>query len=44
LAARVVDAPAGVDAPQLMSGAHALLDELERVLVSARVHWNTPSS
>ncbi|HEV3009759.1 MAG TPA: ATP-binding protein, partial [Burkholderiales bacterium] len=44
LAARVVDAPAGVDAPQLMSGAHALLDELERVLVSARVHRNAPSS
>jgi len=44
LAARVVDAPAGVDAPQLMSSAHALLDELERVLVSARVHRNAPSS
>jgi len=43
LAARVVDAPAGVDAPQLMSGAHAVLDELERVLVSARVHRNAPS-
>ncbi len=36
LAARVVDAPADIDAPQLMSSAHALLDELERVLVSAR--------
>jgi len=44
LAARVVDAPAGVDAPQLMSSAHALLDELERVLASARVHRNAPSS
>ena len=36
LAVRVVDAPADIDAPQLMSSAHALLDELERVLVSAR--------
>jgi signal transduction histidine kinase/CheY-like chemotaxis protein/HPt (histidine-containing phosphotransfer) domain-containing protein len=44
LAARVVDAPDGVDAPQLMSSAHPLLDELERVLVSARVHRNAPSS
>ena len=44
LAERVVDAPAGVDAPQLMSSAHALLDELEGVLVSARVHRNAPSS
>jgi CheY-like chemotaxis protein/HPt (histidine-containing phosphotransfer) domain-containing protein len=44
LAARVVDAPAGVDAPQLMGSAHALLEELERVLVSARVHRKAPSS
>ncbi|MGH8669508.1 MAG: response regulator, partial [Burkholderiales bacterium] len=44
LAAHVVDAPAGVDAPQLMRSAHALVDELERVLVSARVHRNAPSS
>ena len=36
LAAGIVDAPAGVDCPQLMGSAHALLDELERVLVSAR--------
>jgi two-component system, NarL family, sensor histidine kinase EvgS len=44
LAARIVDAPAGVDAAQLMSGAHALLDELEGVLVSARVHRNAAPS
>ncbi len=37
LAARIVDAPASLEAPQLMSRAHALLEELERVLVSARV-------
>jgi CheY-like chemotaxis protein len=36
LAARVMDAPTGVDAPQLTSSAQALLNELERVLVSAR--------
>jgi len=36
LAARIVDASAGVDAPQLMSTARSLLPELERVLVSAR--------
>jgi CheY-like chemotaxis protein len=44
LAARVLDAPIGVDAPQLMSGARALLGELERVLVSARAHRHAPSS
>jgi two-component system, NarL family, sensor histidine kinase EvgS len=44
LAARIVDAPAAVDAPQLMSRAHALLEELERVLVSARVHPNPEPS
>ena len=44
LAAGVVDAPAGVDAPQLMGSARGLLDELERVLASARVHRNAPSS
>jgi hypothetical protein len=44
LAARVLDAPTGLDALQLMSSAHALLDELERVLVSTRVHRNAPLS
>jgi len=44
LAAGVVDAPAGVDAPQLMGSARGLLDELERVLASARVHRNAPAS
>ena len=44
LATRVVDAPADIDAAQLMSSAHALLDELQRVLVSARAHRNAPSS
>jgi hypothetical protein len=39
-----LDAPIGVDAPQLMSGARALLGELERVLVSARAHRHAPSS
>ena len=34
----------GVDTPQLMSNARALLDELERVLLSARVQRNAPSS
>jgi signal transduction histidine kinase/CheY-like chemotaxis protein len=43
LAARVLDAPAGVDASQLMSSAQALLAELERVLVSARSHRKTTS-
>ena len=38
LAARIVDAPASLEAPQLISRAHALLEELERVLASARVH------
>jgi HPt (histidine-containing phosphotransfer) domain-containing protein len=36
LAARVVDAPADFDAAQIESSARGLLDELERVLVSAR--------
>jgi len=44
LASGVVDAPAGVDTPQLMGSARAILDELERVLVSARVHRTAPSS
>jgi CheY-like chemotaxis protein/HPt (histidine-containing phosphotransfer) domain-containing protein len=38
LAARIVDAPAGVDTRRLISIAHALVDELQRVLASARVH------
>jgi signal transduction histidine kinase/DNA-binding response OmpR family regulator len=38
LASGVMEAPAVVDAPKLMSSAHALLEELERVLVSARIH------
>jgi signal transduction histidine kinase/CheY-like chemotaxis protein len=37
LAARIVDAPAGIDFAQLVNSAHTLLDELQRVLVSARV-------
>jgi PAS domain S-box-containing protein len=44
LAARVVDAPAGIETPQVMSFARALLDELERVLLSARVQRAVPSS
>ena len=44
LATRVVDAPADLGMPQLMSNARALLDDLERVLVSARVQRNAPSS
>jgi signal transduction histidine kinase/HPt (histidine-containing phosphotransfer) domain-containing protein/ActR/RegA family two-component response regulator len=44
LAASVVDAPASVDAPRLMSSARALLGELERVLASARVQRNAASS
>jgi PAS domain S-box-containing protein len=40
LAARIVDAPAGVDAAQLAS---ILLKELERVLASARSHRTEPS-
>jgi len=44
LAAHIVDAPAGIDPPQLVRGAHALLDELQRVLVSARVDRNASSS
>ena len=43
-AARIMDAPAAVDAAQLMSSAQALLDELERVLAAARVQRSaTPS-
>jgi CheY-like chemotaxis protein len=44
LAAGVVEAPADVEMPQLMNSAQALLEELERVLVSARVERNAPSS
>ena len=44
LASSIMDVPAGAEAPKLMSGAHALLEELERVLVSARVHRNAPAS
>jgi signal transduction histidine kinase/CheY-like chemotaxis protein len=44
LASQVVDAPAGTATPQLMSGAHALLDELVHVLASARVQRSAPSS
>jgi CheY-like chemotaxis protein/HPt (histidine-containing phosphotransfer) domain-containing protein len=44
LAARLVDAPAGSEVPQLMSSAYALLDELEHVLVSARIHRNARPS
>jgi signal transduction histidine kinase/CheY-like chemotaxis protein len=44
LATGVVDAPEGTDLPQLMSSARELLGELERVLASARVHRNEPSS
>jgi CheY-like chemotaxis protein len=44
LAARIVDAPDGAEAAQLMSTAQALLGELERVLVSARVQRNAPAS
>jgi CheY-like chemotaxis protein/HPt (histidine-containing phosphotransfer) domain-containing protein len=44
LAAGVVDAPAGLAEPQLMSSARGLLDELERVLLSARVHRSAPAS
>jgi HPt (histidine-containing phosphotransfer) domain-containing protein len=42
LAGGVMDDLAGVDAPQLESSAHALLDELGRVLVSARGQRNAP--
>jgi PAS domain S-box-containing protein len=44
LATRVVDAAADIDPRQLMSNARTLLDDLERVLVSARVQRNAPSS
>jgi len=44
LASGVVDAPAGVDTPQLMGSARSILDELERVLVSARVHRSARSA
>ena len=37
LAGRVMDAPATLDASHLVSIAHALLRELERVLAAARV-------
>jgi signal transduction histidine kinase/CheY-like chemotaxis protein/HPt (histidine-containing phosphotransfer) domain-containing protein len=44
LASSIMEVPLGAEAPKLMSGAHALLEELERVLVSARVHRNAPAS
>src|SRR5688572_20270564 len=44
LAGHIVDAPAAVDAPSLMSSARGLLDELQRVLVSARAQRATASS
>ena len=44
LAARVVDAAADIGLPQLTSNARALLDDLERVLVSARIQRNAASS
>jgi signal transduction histidine kinase/CheY-like chemotaxis protein/HPt (histidine-containing phosphotransfer) domain-containing protein len=40
LAASIADPRIGVEPPELMSSARGLLDELERVLVSARVHRN----
>jgi signal transduction histidine kinase/CheY-like chemotaxis protein/HPt (histidine-containing phosphotransfer) domain-containing protein len=40
LAASIADPRTGVEPPELMSSARGLLDELERVLVSARVHRN----
>ncbi|HUQ24207.1 MAG TPA: MHYT domain-containing protein [Burkholderiales bacterium] len=44
LAAGVMAVPTSADAPQLMSSAHALLDELEHVLASARIHRNAPAT
>jgi len=44
LATQVVDAPADVDAAQLMGSSRTLLDELEGVLVSARVQRSAPPS
>ena len=44
LAGGVVDVPADVGAPQLKSSAQALLDELQRVLVSSRVQRGTAPS
>ena len=44
LAGGVVDVPPGADAPQLMRSAHALLDELQRVLVSSRAQRGAASS
>jgi HPt (histidine-containing phosphotransfer) domain-containing protein len=44
LAARVEDAPASVDEAQLMDSAHALLEELERVVVSAGAQRSALSS
>jgi HPt (histidine-containing phosphotransfer) domain-containing protein len=44
LAARVLDAPADFDALQIEHGARGLLDELERVLVSARAQRSAASS
>jgi len=44
LAGGVVDVPADVGTPQLRSSAQALLDELQRVLVSSRVQRGAASS
>ncbi|HZS69388.1 MAG TPA: MHYT domain-containing protein [Burkholderiales bacterium] len=40
LATRILEMPARVDSMQLIGAAHLLLDELERVLASARIHQN----
>src|SRR6185503_18398384 len=42
LAESVMNESAGAEAPQLTGSAHELLDELERVLASARVHRDAP--
>jgi PAS domain S-box-containing protein len=44
LAARVEDAPAAVGEEQFMGSAHALLEELERVVISAGVHRSALST
>jgi two-component system sensor histidine kinase/response regulator len=43
-ATRVLDAPADVEPPQLMSTALALLAELQRVLTSARCDRSAPAT
>jgi signal transduction histidine kinase/CheY-like chemotaxis protein len=44
LAGHIVDAPAEAETPSLMSSARGILDELQRVLVSARAQRATASS